>query len=194
MDKGNVILIDLPVFPKGNITLSLPAVATVLSEAYEVLIIDLNLSSNAALIAAVASKKQLAFIGLKVSAQNYEIAKKLSAQLRAIDLNTSLVWGGELSTLLPDDCLAHADCVVQGMWEPIASEFIRDLETGSLKKIYVGHNQLELSALKPPRFDLIQERARYYSFMGLPLETSRGCTEVCTFFIVHLMHIKYFLF
>jgi len=183
LNKKHIILIDLPVFPKGSITLSLPAVAAIYAGEYEVEVVDLNMLSISDFLQTVGARKNVAFWGLKVSAQNFEEAKNISAAIKKADQNQLIVWGGELPTLLPEDGLRHADTVVQSLWEPVADEFISDLKNNRLKRIYTGDNKFELTNLLPPRFDLVRHAEQYYSFMGLPLETSRGCTEVCTFCI-----------
>ena len=190
MNKKHIILIDLPVFPKGSITLSLPAVAAIYAGEYEVEVVDLNMLSISDFLQTVGARKNVAFWGLKVSAQNFEEAKNISAAIKKADQNQLIVWGGELPTLLPEDGLRHADTVVQSLWEPVADEFISDLKNNRLKRIYTGDNKFELTNLLPPRFDLVRHAEQYYSFMGLPLETSRGCTEVCTFCMVHVMQKK----
>jgi radical SAM superfamily enzyme YgiQ (UPF0313 family) len=194
MIQQTVILIDLPVFPKGSISLSLPAVASVLSSYYEIEVFDLNIIGTDTFFSHVGQKKSIVFFGIKVSCQNIENAINLSAMLKQYFPKVPLVWGGELPTLLPEKCLEYSDTIVQGLWEPIADVLIRDLQNGDLKKQYSGDNKFSLTDIRCPRFDLIKDTSKYYTFMGLPLETSRGCTEVCSFCMVHVMQKKnYFL-
>jgi radical SAM superfamily enzyme YgiQ (UPF0313 family) len=99
-----------------------------------------------------------------------------------------ILWGGELPSLLPDLCLEHADTIIGGLFEPIASRFMDDLDAGTLQKKYFGDNTSTI--VSRPDFVAFPELDRYYSFMGLPLETSRGCTEKCIFCMVHTMQKK----
>lgn len=43
-----------------------------------------------------------------------------------------------------------------------------------------------------PMWDALGDLGNYNAFMGLPLETSRGCTESCTFCMVHVMQRKHY--
>jgi radical SAM superfamily enzyme YgiQ (UPF0313 family) len=190
MPEQCVILIDLPVFPKGSISLALPSLASILSNLYTVKIFDLNIIDADSLLANTDEISTIAFFGLKVSSQNIEPAIKLSTRIKQNHPEIPVIWGGELPTLLPEMCLEHADTIVKGLWEPVADEFITDLQSGQLKKIYLGDNKFPLTDIQPPRFDLIKNPSLYYSFMGLPIETSRGCTEVCSFCMVHVMQKK----
>ncbi len=184
-----VILIDLPVFPKGVLSLSLPAVAACFPESYRTEIIDLNLIEERTFLAALKTRKNIAFIGLKVSAQNFKQAQYYSSILKQLHPNVPLIWGGELPSLLPQICLSYADTIVESLFESIAKEFIADIANNELKHIYTGTNKGDLGTYLPPALDLI-DKSRYYNFMGIPLETSRGCSEVCAFCMVHTMQKK----
>jgi len=143
-----------------------------LSADYEVQIFALTITDKASIQAVAASKKNIVLWGLKVSAQNFESAKNISAFLKQLDTTIPVIWGGELPTLLPEECLKYADTIVQSLWEPVADEFIADLKAHRLKKIYSGNNNTELHQLRPPRFDLIQHPQRCTSFRGFPPQTS----------------------
>jgi radical SAM superfamily enzyme YgiQ (UPF0313 family) len=184
-----VILIDLPVFPKGVLSLSLPAVAACFPKQYQTEIIDLNLIQEDLFTNSIKTKSNIAFIGFKVSAQNIKQAIHYSGIVRQLFPNIPLLWGGELPSLLPQNCLEHADTVVQSLFESIADAFIADLENNNLKPIYTGTNKGDLGSYPPPALHLI-DKSRYYNFMGIPLETSRGCSEVCAFCMVHTMQKK----
>ena len=191
--NARIALFDLPTFPKGVLSLSLINVASCLATEFNVRIIDLNFSDPHAYI----EKNDLSGIsvfGLKVSSQNFDFAIQISNRLKTKYPSASILWGGELPTLLPDICKPYADCIVTGLFEPVVNEFIYDLKHGQLKTTYNGHNNAELDQIPQPRFDLVEQKNNYYRFMGLPLETSRGCTEKCAFCMVHVMQKKnYFL-
>ena len=184
----HIYIFDLPTYPKGVVSLSIPALAACFDEArYNITFFDLNLVDVPDTF-----EGPIAFIGIKVSSQSFNYAIALSKRLKLALPNVPIMWGGELPSLLPDECLKHADVVVQSMFEPVADEFIADLENGTLKKIYTGSNAFALAHNAAPNFDVIADIDAYSSFMGLPLETSRGCTEVCTFCMVHVMQKKHY--
>lgn len=189
MAEKLVILIDLPVFPKGIMSLSLPAVAACFPKQYHTEIIDLNFVQEDCFTASIKTKTNIAFIGFKVSAQNIKLAIHFSGIVKHLFPSVPLLWGGELPSLLPQNCLEHADTIVQSLFESIAEEFIADLENNNLKPIYTGTNKGDLGSYPPPALHLI-DKSRYYNFMGIPLETSRGCSEVCAFCMVHTMQKK----
>jgi radical SAM superfamily enzyme YgiQ (UPF0313 family) len=182
----SIILIDLPVFPKGVIALSLYTVAACFKPHYSVSVIDLNMEE---LPDAVIANPQNILFGLKVSAQSFAHAIEVTQKIKSRNPAAIVVWGGELPTLLPDECLKYAHTIVSGLFEPVADEFIADLNNHCLKNRYTGANHTG-QPLVVPDFSFMKQPQRYYSFMGLPLETSRGCTEKCIFCMVHQMQKK----
>ena len=178
-----VILMDVPVFPKGVLALSLLSVAACFPAPYRVSIVDLNITRFDQW---QLPQEPVAMYGLKVSSQNAEIAIDISRRLREKGNLAKIVWGGELPSLMPEFCLQHADTIVSGLFEHIADDFVRDLATGSLQANYISQKR-DSDPSANIQFSLIPDIDRYYSFMGYPLETSRGCTEKCTFCMVHVM-------
>ena len=184
--RAKVILIDLPTFPKGVLSLSLVNVASCLNPTFDTQIIDLNFNE----VDWSQVTPDVKFVGLKVSSQNFEHAKTLTASLKQHAPTVTVVWGGELPTLLPDECLNYTHTIVSGLFEPVAVDFITDLQNGGLKPKYYGGNDGHMDLIPVPKFELVPDLDRYYSFMGLPMETSRGCTEKCAFCLVHVMQKK----
>lgn len=185
-----ILFFDLPTFPKGILPLSLPALAAALGNELEIELIDLNIQDYKN-IHFFKKNQPPDYCGLKVSAQNFDFACQFTLFLKKKLPHIQVFWGGEFPSLMPDECLKHCDAVVCGPVEPIATELVADLKTKQLKTLYIGHKIFDLSKNHPPRFDLVQDLDKYYSFMGLPLETSRGCTQRCTFCMVHTMQKNY---
>lgn len=88
-----------------------------------------------------------------------------------------VILGGFHASLVPDECMQHADTVLTGAAESAWEELLDDLETGSLKPRYHGAD----SSLRP---GLFPERGIYagkrYVDLAM-LETSRGCRFTCEF-------------
>jgi radical SAM superfamily enzyme YgiQ (UPF0313 family) len=185
-EKTPVALIDLPTFPKGIASLSLPAVAGYLRESFDVRLKDLNFEDAEAVIDSLDGVKAC---GLKVSAQNYKFAADLTRRLLERDRERMVFWGGEFPTLMPDECLKHATTIVVGPFEVQARKFTEDLRGGRLAPKYDQAGHVDLSSAPLPALDLLAA-SRYYSFMGQPMETSRGCVYKCTFCMVHTMQKK----
>ncbi len=191
MENKKILFFELPTFPKGTLSLSLYAVAAAFDRRFAMEIVDLNFE-EVDYERIVSKVDRAALYGLKVSSQNFPIAIALSKHLKSKFPSTPVLWGGELPSLLPDEALNYCDAVVSGPFEPVAEELAKDLYAGELKSRYAGDSkQYEIQQNSPPRFDLMTQPERYYSFMGLPMETSRGCTQRCVFCLVHVMQKKY---
>jgi len=194
MKRNELVLIDLPTFPKGTISLSLFAVAAALKEHFEVRYLDINLHEPDQFLDDLRTHVGApAIAGLKVSAQNFPYARKLSQKIREVAPATKILWGGEFPTLMKQECLAWCDSLVTGHIEPVAAQLSHDLRNGGLQQIYHGHSPESLEFAWQPDFGLISRPDNYFRFMGLPLETSRGCVQKCVFCMVHVMQKKYVL-
>jgi radical SAM superfamily enzyme YgiQ (UPF0313 family) len=135
-NRPYIYLIDLPTFPKGVISLSFPAIAASLPNKYEIRFIDLNINNFCETEIHHFKNKYCLFIGLKVSSQNYKQAIQITDQLKRYDSNLIVVWGGEYPSLLPNLAINYADTIVCGAFENIATELLKDIESGMLQKIY----------------------------------------------------------
>ena len=105
--------------------------------------------------------------------------------LRSIDLarefrkrEKTVVMGGYMASIMPDEALNHCDCLVIGDAELVWGELIRDFEDGSLKKSYENRHQTKWFSTPSPRFDLILQKP-----LGdfLPVQAGRGCPNICSF-------------
>jgi radical SAM superfamily enzyme YgiQ (UPF0313 family) len=188
---GQITLVELPTFPKGTLGLSLPYLAGVLSTGFHVSILDLNMDEESLLFKTVREFPH-SMVGMKVSSQNHHLAEHLTEKLKKCFPSLPVVWGGEFPTLLPETAANHADTIVRGLFDSVAVEFMSDLAKGELRKEYIGTNDVILSAGNPPLWQAVRGLQRYNAFMGLPLETTRGCTESCTFCMVHVMQRKHY--
>ena len=185
------LLIDLPVFPKGVLSLGLPVLAAYLREHFVVKILDINqerwedFSVNDYL-------HDIRFVGIKVSSQNYDHAIHVTQSIKASNPDITVLWGGELPSLLPEESSKHADIIVTRRIEGCIDELLKDLRQGKPKKKYEGSTNFHGKHVVPA-LDLQFKAGRYHSFMGVPLETSTGCDKFCRFCMVHTMQpgVKY---
>jgi radical SAM superfamily enzyme YgiQ (UPF0313 family) len=127
----------------------------------------------------------------------------------------TVVLGGYMVSLMPEEALKHADAVVVGDAEGLWPQVVRDFENGVLQGIYQEKTEqtpvqseiwerIPNSALTqapvesqgqphhenifhtpPPRFDLIL-RKRIGDF--LPVQAGRGCPNTCTFCSVYCLY------
>lgn len=190
--RPELLLLELPTYPKGTVALSVYAVAASLKEHFDVRLLDVNLYDAEDFLDNIRSALgSPAVAGLKVSSQNFPFAKRLSARIREVSPRTRILWGGEFPTLLKDECLAHCDTVVTGQFETVARQLTEDFMNGGMKPLYHGRTPDSLEFDWLPDFGSNGKLNDYFSFMGLPLETSRGCTEKCVFCMVHVMQKNY---
>ncbi|MEK6775771.1 MAG: radical SAM protein [bacterium] len=99
----------------------------------------------------------------------YEIASSYRQR------NIPVVMGGIHPTMMPEEALCHADCVVVGEGEWVWPKVLKDLESGSLRKIYKADPE-ELISLPFPRRDLFDS-----GYSWGTIQTSRGCPMDCHF-------------
>jgi radical SAM superfamily enzyme YgiQ (UPF0313 family) len=186
--KNKVLLIDLPTFPKGVLSLSLLTVAGVLQPYFKCEYFDLNFEEDRKRLLQH-DLENIALVGIKVSSQSFSHAIEITQFIKQKRAEATVLWGGELPTLIKEECLAYANLIVSGLFESVANELIQDLHNNRLKQVYVGNNRPE-NGFGIPDFSIIHSPNRYNSFMGYPLESSRGCNQHCVFCMVLVMQAK----
>jgi radical SAM superfamily enzyme YgiQ (UPF0313 family) len=110
--------------------------------------------------------------------------------IRSIDIarefkkrGKTVVLGGYMVSLMPDEAQKYADAVVVGDAELVWPTLLHDWETGQLKSIYEQPiNKLETPL---PRFDLIIQK-KIGDF--LPVQAGRGCPHSCSFCSVYCLY------
>lgn len=95
----------------------------------------------------------------------------------------TVILGGYMASLVPEEASRHADAVVVGDAEDAWADVLADAAAGRLQPIY----RRELTELKtpPPRFDLLRGK-RVGDF--LPVQAGRGCPMACSFCSVHCLY------
>ncbi|MBN1760783.1 MAG: B12-binding domain-containing radical SAM protein [Chitinispirillaceae bacterium] len=113
----------------------------------------------------------------------YELADRFRST------GSKVVLGGYHVSACPDEAARHADAVVIGEFEPCADRFIGDFLGGTLQARYASAERFEMKAMRFPRFDLV-DWSKYSTptFTKIPMETSRGCPNACTFCCVRVVH------
>jgi len=115
-------------------------------------------------------------VGISVNTPLAPYAFQLAAAFRK--RGSQVVMGGIHASVLPQECLAHADAVVVGEAEPVWESLIRDFQRGCLHRLYRGAPQTTLDRLPVPRWDLLRSR-RY--IIKRSLVATRGCPYCCEF-------------
>lgn len=95
----------------------------------------------------------------------------------------TVVLGGYMVSMMPEEAGKHCDSVVIGDAEGVWLRLLRDYENGELKAFY----KEEIRELKtpPPRFELIMDKP-----IGdfLPVQAGRGCPNACSFCSVYCLY------
>jgi len=93
-----------------------------------------------------------------------------------------VVMGGYHTTICPDEAAEHADAILIGNAEKVWPEILRDFQTGTPKKRYLG---------EPGFADIVPDRrifdGKRYSRIGV-VETGRGCFFDCEFCAITAFH------
>ena len=111
------------------------------------------------------------------------ITGKITQRRRMIELaqvyrarGTTVLIGGSFASLSPDEMRPHADILVRGELEEIASRLFEDLARGQWQAEYDGL-QADIRTSPVPRWDLYPaDRA-----LTGALQTTRGCPFACEF-------------
>ncbi len=104
--------------------------------------------------------------------RSYEIAAEYRRR------GVPVVLGGFQPTLVPDECLGHADAIVTGDAETIWPEVVEDARRGRLERIYHGHTDYPQPGGVLPRRELF--RGKGYLPITL-VQYGRGCRFACDF-------------
>jgi radical SAM superfamily enzyme YgiQ (UPF0313 family) len=89
----------------------------------------------------------------------------------------TVILGGVHPTILPDEAMHHADCVVVGEAEGVWETLLKDLQNNDLKKIYHVPTP-DLGKYIPKNFSKINNKSL---FNLIPIMTTRGCPYNCDF-------------
>jgi len=198
----DVILVFPHTGPKKTIwaPLSLLYLAEALREdGFSTRIIDTRVEKDYIMKLKNFSKKDCIF-GFSVMAGHQIIhAIQISQHLKKLNSNSKVVWGGTFPTLCPEACLQSLsiDVVVMGEGEITFPELAHCIEqNGSLDQVkgiaykdtHIRSNPdrplIDMDKLPFPAWDLVDATNYFRNDFAkriLPVQTSRGCPNRCTF-------------
>src|SRR6516165_3823679 len=85
-------------------------------------------------------------------ARVFEIADRFRARGKTV------VIGGPLANLLPDECRLHCDVLFEGEAEYTWPRFLREFAAGTWSDHYAEHDKIHLPDSPPPRLDVLKAR------------------------------------
>ncbi|MFH1350134.1 MAG: radical SAM protein [Pseudomonadota bacterium] len=146
--------------------LSLPYLAAVTPEHYEIEVLDENIEPF--------TYKEADIVGITALTGSVRRAYEIARVYR--ERGTPTVIGGIHASMMPEEALRFCDAVVIGEAETIWSTVLEDFENNSLKTRYEGSWD-DLEKLPIPRRDILKNA--YYLWGSI--QTSRGCPMNCNF-------------
>jgi len=154
--------------------LALPLLAALTPKEYEVKIIletieQVDFDSDADIIA--------------ISSMGHAVVRTLDIAKEFKKRGKTVILGGYMVSLMPEEAKKYCDAVVVGDAEPVWEELLKDYEKGELKEFY----KKELTKLETPipRYDLILNK-NIGDF--LPVQAGRGCPNACSFCSVYCLY------
>src|SRR5262245_19010295 len=109
--------------------------------------------------------------------QVFEIADRFRA------LGKTVVLGGPMANLVPEECRLHCDVLFEGEAEYTWPRFVREYAEGRHGDHYVEHEKIHLPDSPPPRLDVLK---RDYAH-GV-VQCTRGCPFTCEFCDIIVMY------
>ncbi|RJQ53008.1 MAG: radical SAM protein [Actinobacteria bacterium] len=159
--RKKVYMLPLTVTTLARLVLDLGHEARVIDENVEAIPLEENMP-DIALITAMTPTAPRA----------YKIADELRRR------GVTVVLGGIHPTVAPQEASEHADAVVIGEAEPVIERLLEDARRGELQPAYEAVGGADLSALEPPKWELL--RSRRYQWIK-SVEEIRGCAYDCSF-------------
>jgi len=114
-------------------------------------------------------------VGISCMTANAPRAYELCAEFKK--RGKTVILGGVHPTILPDEALQHADCVVEGEAEGVWETLLLDFQNNDLKEKY-NNPTPDLGKYFPKDFSKILKRKL---FNLIPIMTTRGCPYSCDF-------------
>lgn len=100
----------------------------------------------------------------------YGLTRKFKQQ------GAKVILGGVHPSILPEECLDHADSVVIGEAEYVWKDVLRDTEKGTLARTYRSGRPTDMNDIPFPRRDLLDEP----SWLTC-IQATRGCPNSCRY-------------
>ncbi|MCK4995504.1 MAG: B12-binding domain-containing radical SAM protein [Thermoplasmatales archaeon] len=117
--------------------------------------------------------KKYDLVGISILAFNSTRGYEISKNYKKLDI--TVVFGGYHASLMPHEVMKYADAVVIGEAENNWQQLLKDLQNGTLKKIYKNSDFVKPEDIPPARHDIGN-----YTLIE-PIQATRGCPIGCEF-------------
>lgn len=120
---------------------------------------------------------------IAISSMGHAVIRTLHIAEEFKKAGKTVILGGYMVSLMPEEAKKYCDCVVIGDAEEVWEEILQDIGQGTLKAFY----KKELSTLMYPlpRYDKLISKS-----IGdfLPVQAGRGCPNTCSFCSVYCLY------
>ncbi len=120
---------------------------------------------------------------IALSGMGHSIVRSIDLAKEFRALGKTVVMGGYMASLIPEEAGKYCDAVVIGDAELVWPKLLEDYQNGCLQSYY--KEQLEKLDPPLPRYDLLMGK-RIGDF--LPVQAGRGCPKSCSFCSVHCLY------
>ncbi len=138
-----------------------------LSEGHDVRAVDLDWQS-------LPRDGRFDLVGITATTFTSERAFRLADWARK--RGARVILGGVHPSILPDECLSHADSVVVGEAEYVWPRVLRDAESGELQEVYRADQPTAMDDVPLPARHLLDE-SKWFAC----LQATRGCPNACRY-------------
>jgi radical SAM superfamily enzyme YgiQ (UPF0313 family) len=138
-----------------------------LSEGHDVKIVDHDWDE-------IPFNEQFDLVGITATTFSSQRAYDIADTFRK--RGTKVVLGGVHACLMREECLQHADAVVDGEAEYVWPQVLKDAAADTLRQVYRQERSTDMDDVPIPRRDLLRQDP----LVGM-VQATRGCNHACKF-------------
>ncbi|MHB1484920.1 MAG: B12-binding domain-containing radical SAM protein [Saccharofermentanales bacterium] len=120
---------------------------------------------------------------IAISGMGHAIIRSIDIAQKFRDLGKTVVMGGYMASLMPEEAKKYCDSVIIGDGEIAFPKMIDDYRNGNLQPLY--DMPLETLTYPLPKYELLANK-KIGDF--LPVQAGRGCPNTCSFCSVYCLY------